>query len=116
MVYYFNQVQLQEEEAKIAYAIQWIQKGKNNCAGNWANSKIHKMSRYADEGLLFQATYPGRTFDFSLAKTTHPAIAAVAPVEDGTSRHPEWLPYKLLKMRPSVAATDYKCCSSCLTL
>ena len=22
----------------------------------------------------------------------------------------------LLKMRPSVAATDYKCCSSCLTL
>jgi hypothetical protein len=23
---------------------------------------------------------------------------------------------KLLKMRPSVVATDYKCCSSCLTL
>ena len=25
-------------------------------------------------------------------------------------------PTYMLKMRPSVAATDYKCCSSCLTL
>ena len=44
MVYYFNQVRLNDKEAKIAYAIQRIRKGKNNCAGNWANSKIHEMS------------------------------------------------------------------------
>ena len=44
MVYYFNQVRSNDQEAQIAYTIQGIHKGKNNQAGNWANSKIHEMS------------------------------------------------------------------------
>ena len=53
MVYYFNQVRLQESEQQIAYAIQQIRKGKNNQAGNWSNIKIHEMSQFTDEGIAF---------------------------------------------------------------
>ena len=57
MVYYFNQVRLNDPKAQIAYAIQRIRKGKNNRARNWANSKIHEMSQYADEKITFLNAY-----------------------------------------------------------
>ena len=44
MAYYFNQVRLNDPEAQIAYTIQRMRKGKNNRAGNWANSKVHEMA------------------------------------------------------------------------
>ena len=59
MVYYFNQVRLNDSEAQIAYMIQRMRKGKNNHAGNWANSKIYEMAHYSDEKIAFDNTYPG---------------------------------------------------------
>ena len=60
------------------------------------------MSRYADEGLLFKETYPGRTFDFSLTRTTHLMVLAVPPTEDGTGGHPEWPPYEFTNKPPFI--------------
>jgi hypothetical protein len=55
-----------------------------------------------------QLEFLGPTPDFM--RWTYKRYVA-APLEVGN--HVE---VKMLKMRPSVVATDYKCCSSCLTL
>ena len=106
MVYYFNQVRLNEPEAQIAYAIQRIRKGKNNRAGNWANSKIHEMARFADEKIDFLNEYPGRTFNYALTRTVQPAVPAVAPAPDGTGGHPEWPVYEFINKPPFLDMTE----------
>ena len=66
MAYYFNQVRLNDPEAQITYVIQRIRKGKNNCVGNWANSKIHEMSQYMDEKIAFVNAFPRQLFNYTL--------------------------------------------------
>ena len=100
MAYYFNQVRLNDPEAQIAYTIQRIRKGKNNRAGNWANSKIHEMARYSDEKINFVNAYPGRPFDFALTKASQPAVPEVLPAADGTGGHPEWPAYEFTNKPP----------------
>ena len=100
MAYYFNQVRLNDPEAQIAYAIQRIRKGKNNHARNWANSKIHEMSRYADEKIAYTNAFLGQPFDYALARTTQLAVPTVAPAADRTGRHPAWPAYEFKNKPP----------------
>ena len=101
MTYYFAQVRVTVDMEKIAYAIQWVRKGKGNQAGNWANGRIHEIAQYDEERAQFAIDYPGRTFTVEEMRTVIPAV------EEEEGVHPAWPEYRFVHKHPFTTWVEF---------